>query len=178
MFFRLHGATDDNILLINKVDIQVGEILSHAEKNCCKVGKDCTTLFSGDMAKLIRAERHKLCQINKLTMNPNYSYSVTQLQGYTQELSNIRREMRHVKVNEDVYRQNHLRTCAELYHKKNPQCPVDKYITCLIHTEKQIKQAIANRKTLEGYHPGSLTYVLIPTVDNYSQEQCDDPTFD
>ena len=88
-YLRLRGDTLTNVKLLNKIDDQIQRILTCTEKQCCKVGKDACNLFSVPLAKLLRDERHKLCQINKYYMSQSFKYGSKNIKKLQNELRSI-----------------------------------------------------------------------------------------
>ena len=110
-------------------------------------------------------------------MSQTFKYGSTTIKTLQNELRTIQQGLRTARVNEVQLRDNDLVDRADLAQKKNPKYPAAKYIISLKHTEKQIRQANVIRKTLDGYRHGALSYVLIPSLSNYSELEQSQPDF-
>ena len=157
-YFKTTGVTEHNTSCLNRLDNQIQDILTNAGKQYCNVGKDVTNLFSVPLAKLLKNECYKRCEINKYFLSMTLKYGSTTIRKLLHE----RKGLRDARVNDVQLREKDLADKAELAHKKNPKHPAVKYIVSLKHTKKQIRQANHIRKKFRRLSPWFIQLRLNP----------------
>ena len=93
------------------------------------------------------------------------------------DLRDTRREKRDARQKDVSFRNKHLDECAEQFSRDQP-VSYPNAVKILQHIEKQKRSAQRIRRTLKGKMSGALTYVLIPSVDAYTDKVKSRPDFD
>lgn len=83
-----------------------------------------------------------------------------------------------MKQNDDAFRDRHMDDKAAEFVRLHPHMKHGGVVTMIKNAEKQKKISFKIDKTLNGYPPGALSYVLIPAIEEYDSNVRSDPNFD
>ena len=137
-------------LLLNKVDTQIGEILTHAGKKCTNVSSGATHEWSPKLGSAIRKERESRKRLRKLkrcNLVDNQKKIQFEIQEEVKVLSGIRKEVRNIKAHDKEFRKAHLEELIQEKLEKNPKSTYAGELKRLSHIEVQRKEARHIRST-------------------------------
>jgi len=180
---------DDPILLqsftkyINQYDEEIGGILSSVERNCCKVGRHCSLLFTPTLHKLLRNKRQLQQQISKKKKISLYSeapFPLSEIKSLQNTLKNLNSDLRAYSRTQREKRDEFLEERAEDLRKKRdlPKSKLPSVVKNLKHIEKQISDAKIIRNTLKTNAKTRTDFVMVPALSQYTEEQRSTPFFD
>ena len=159
-------------LFLNKVDTQIGEILTHAEKKCTNVSSGATHEWSPKLGGALRKERESRKRLRKLrrcSLIDNQREIQVAIQEEIKVLSEIRQEVRNIKTHDKEFRKAHLDELIEEKIKKNPTSTYAEELKRLSHIEIQRKEARHIRSTSGVKKKQGVLSILIPDQSEYSE---------
>jgi len=158
-------------LVLNKVDTQIEEILTHAEKKCTNVSSGATHEWSPKLGSAIRKERESRKRLKKLkrcTLIDNQREIKLALRKELEVLREIRKEARSIKTNDKEYRKAHLDELIQEKLDRNPKSTYAGELKRLSHIETQRKEARHIRSTSGFKKKQGVASILIPDQSEYS----------
>ena len=189
MTLRIQQATlmlpnislSDRTQLLNKLDSEIQNIMTHGEKNCCTVGRHCVNLFSKDFAKALRSNRQMSTQLSKTLML--FSNNQITEEAVIKSAKSKREAKRHLKLckrDEKTLRDNMFDEIAKDTLKLHPSRGKKKksVIKQLKHCESSRIDAKKIKFATNGPVQVGISYVLIPDLSSYTVEEKNSPTFD
>ena len=171
------GATEKNLTILNNLDTKISEIMSHSEKKCCNIGRHAKHSWSTEFGKTLTKERNLKCSVSREFMKSSFKFSTPTIKKLFQDLKTTRRYFKHVKKHDDSFRDRHMDDRASDFVRKHPHMKHGGVVKMIHNAEKQSRVAAKINKTLNGYREGALSHVLIPALEEYSEEVRSHPEF-
>jgi len=171
-----HMTTNELQLCLNKVDKQVGEILTHAEKRCTKISRHAIHQWSPKLGNAIKLERNVNKEISKLRrcdLISNVKDVKTKLMDAQSRLQIIKKDIRDIKKNHTVYRQEHLDDLIQENLQKNPQSNYAGELKRLKHIEHQRSMSAQIKKSSTVKRKQGVDKILIPASNEYCESDRD-----
>lgn len=180
-YFHQNGKDEFVEKKLTQLDDQIQEILSSAEKRCCKVPTSSKLQWSVQLQRVLVRIRNAKLDIRKMGdagdhgCGANYKQIMKPLLN---ELQLARSELRAVKKKDIDLREAHLEERAMQASIENPTLKFDKHLQQLKRIEKQIRDANRVRFTLKGNQEAGVDQLLIPDLSTYTDDERSDPDFD
>ena len=109
-------------LLLNKIDIEINNLMTASEKRCCSVGRHCDTLFSGEFKKALRCNRQCKTQLSKALMNLGNGFTTeTDVKSIVLDLRQTKCDLKKCKKNSDSHREQLFDKLAQDTLHMHPQ---------------------------------------------------------
>ena len=125
--FKLHGASDQNVQLLNAIDDEISRILQTSEIRCCNVSRHDTAFYSKKLSKAVKHERIVKSKIRRESMRVSFKRSTPVITSLLKELKVARRSKRYAKRDDIKLREMHLDECTEQFLRDNPGHNVKTY---------------------------------------------------
>ena len=170
-YFHDNGKDDFIKNKLQNLDKQIQEILSSAEKRCCKVPANTKLQWSVQLQRALVRIRNAKLEIRRIgdlgdhACGGNYR---SRLKPLLDELQQARMDLRTVKKKDVDLREVHLEERAMQASIENPTLKFDKHLQQLKRIEKQIRDANRVRFTLKGNQEAGVDQLLIPDRSTYS----------
>ena len=168
-------------LLLNKIDVEINNIMVHGEKSCCKVSRHCDTLFSDALQKALRNKRQCKHQLsNALLKIGDGTTTSSTITKAAQELRQARKQVKHCKKNADSLRDNMYSELAKETLQMHPKRGKKKLsiIKQLKHCEKSRINSSKIRFATKGSRPTGISFILVPDPSAYTDDERNHPHFD
>jgi len=166
-----HDLSDEDLEnLLNRLDTQIGEILTYAEKKCTSVNKNAIHEWSPKLGALIKEERNCRKRLRCLKRSPldgKFGDLSAEIRKEESALKMLVKEMREVKQNDAAYRKAHLDDLIQERIDGNPMTTYAGELKKLQHIEVQRKEARRIRNTHGMIKKQGITKVLIPAESEY-----------
>ena len=111
-------------------------------------------------------------------MKSSFKHSTSKIRALITDLRSTRKYFKYMKQNDDAFRDRHMDDRAAEFVRLHPHMKHGGVVTMIKNAEKQKKISFKIDKTLNGYPPGALSYVLIPAIEEYDSNVRSDPNFD
>ena len=169
--FNNDGITQPNIEKLIKLDNQMQQFFTFAENKCSSVDSSCITLFSKDYRKALKSRRHLKSLISTEMMKLSFKTYNDKIKKIVSELKQVNISIRNLKKHQVDFRNQHHDDCVQQAVRDNPDTKISSYIKQLKHIENQRRDSSQVDRTLNGAREGALSYVLIPSISEYTTEQ-------
>ena len=172
-------SVSDKEILFNKLDKEIHDILTHSERKCCFVNRNCNLMFSGDLSKALRSYRQNRNLLSK-TIRHSHDNSDEAIITQVKHTRNAKREVKNCSKNHISLRNTMLDELAldkvKFFPEKNlKKSSVLKQMKNGEHSREEHSKI---RYATKGRFSGGLSYVLIPAKSAYSPEQQSQSNFD
>lgn len=175
--FRHQAHTPALIHQLNAIDNDIQSILSKGEKGCCSVNRHCVDNWSPQLKSSLRSLRQLKGMIRKQKkLNSNHDL----LKQYLHQYRLAKIQLRESKKNDVNLREALLDQLAEDL-LKDPTTNTRKkasVIKQIKNCERMKRDANRIKRAIKGIQNKGLTYVLIPALSAYSQEERNTSNFD
>lgn len=179
----LHESDVDDFIekALNNLDSQIQEILSAAEKRCCKVPSTGKLQWSIRLEKVLK--RIRQCKLDLRYLGDSGDHGCgqnykTKAKPILDQLREARKEFRTVKSKDVDIRKTQMNDQAEEIQKNNPKAKKVKVLKQLSHQEEQMRDARRVDIALNGIRTAGVNKILIPGLDAYSENEREAPGFD
>ena len=167
--------------LLNKLDAEIGDILTSGEKKCCTVGRHCTDPFSRELQKALRNNRQ--CKFTLAKLLASYGSGSTpsvDIKHAAEQKRLAARHLKHCQKNAKPLRDQMLDELAKDTMMMHPSRGKKKLsvIKQLRNCETSRIDATKIRFATKGPRPGAISYVLVPALSSYSTVEQSQPAFD
>ena len=175
-----NGVDDFIERAYNNLDSQIQEIWAAAEKQCCKVPSSGQYQWSIRLEKVLEKTRQYKFELRHLGDSGdhgcgiNYKMKVKPILN----LRDARKELRTVKSKDVDIRKAQMNDQAEQAQKDNPKAKKVKVLKQLSHREEQSRDARRVDIALNRIRAAGVSYVLIPGMDVYSEDDRNAANFD
>ena len=174
-------SKSDASFIFNKLDKEIQDILTCSEKSCSNVSRHCTLEFSDEMKKALRNHRQITHQLHKALRHSNQGSNLNQStlnliqekresHKVVTKCTKNQKELRNLML--DKLAEDKVKFCKDRQLKKSSVLKQLKNCETSKHDSKKINLA------LNGPREGGISYVLIPTPEEYSEELRNQPNFD
>jgi len=163
-------TTNELKISLNKVDKQIGEILTHAEKKCTKISRHAIHQWSPKLGNAIKLERNVNKEISKLRrcdLTSNVKDIKAKLKEATTRLRNIKQDIHDIKKNHKLYRQEHLDDLIQEHLQQNPNSNYAGELKRLKHIEYQRSTSAQIKKSSTTKRKQGVSKILIPARNEY-----------
>ena len=167
--FHDNGNTPTNELYLNTLDKQIQEILTHAERNCCKIGRHCIHGWTPQLEQALRKKRHlKIAILNANKSNAPINTIKEILTQYRSVVRDIKFQKKHsISLREALLDQLASDLMTDYPSKYTKKASVIKQIK---NCEEMKRNAQKIRRVVKGTQQNGINYVLIPGISSYSTE--------
>ena len=168
------GTTKSDLgKMLNKVDMQITQILRNAEKSCTKLQRTAIYDWSpvlSDAVKKKRKIQQEIAKVKKIMIDENGhgTNAGSTIQTLVHKLREQKRYVKELKKDHVQHRVDHLDECAKEKVRLIPGKDFSKEIKQLQHIEFQRREARAIKRVLKQNIKTGLQYILIPAKSEYS----------
>jgi len=156
---------------LNKLDSQIGEIMTASEKKCTLVNKMAIHEWSPQLAQAIKNERDvqkRIAKSKRCEVTDNTTEVNELLKKLQEELKEAREALKKVKNEAAEYRQTHIDDLIQEHLDRNPKSTYAGELKRLQNVEKQRKDAQRIRRTHSTKRKGGIKSVYIPAPNSYA----------
>ena len=174
-------AISEQQLLLNKIDSEIGDIMTASEKVCCTVGRHCTHLFSKELKIALRNNRQCKMNLARVLMQSGDGVTTQEsIKSAVSERRNAKRYLKQCQKNSKPLRDQMLDDLAIETMHMHPQRGKQKksVIKQLKHCETSRINADKIRFSTKGPRPSALSHILIPNLEAYTTDEQQNPDFD
>ena len=161
--------------LLNNLDVQMGEMMTSAEKKCTNISKNAIHAWSptlGDAIKKERTIKKKIAKIRRCGVCENMKDINSRLMHLNHELKESRKEIKNAKVDADSLRKTHLEELIQEKLDKNPKSTYAGELKKLQNVEKQRSDARRICNSHQRSRREGIKSIYIPASVEYDNE-CD-----
>ena len=162
----------DKALLLNKLDKEIHDILTHSERNCCAVSRHCDLMFSNELQKALRSYRQNKNILSKLIRHSQDS-SDDSIIHQAKETRKAKCKVKQCSQNHKSLRNAMLDELAldkvQFFPDKNLK--KSSVLKQMKNSEQSRDEHSRIRLATHGRLLGGLSYVLIPAKSSYPSSQ-------